>query len=162
MKFYQTDIWGFSHALRSLRNPTNSWRNSDTKYLSDDTLYIGPSDIRLIKETISSNQYGAKFLKQIFVSTDIIAPLNWWKEFDEYAEDSVSVSCSPDINRNLLYTALLEKRTVTLSYMDIRKLLSMTSKSTVQEWNNDFRVWAISLPYAVPMIFDSSKEGDKH
>ena len=25
MKFENTDVWGFAHALRGMRNPMNSW-----------------------------------------------------------------------------------------------------------------------------------------
>ena len=35
-----------------------------------------------------------KFLRQIFVSVDITAPLYWWKEFDTYKVGTVANSCS--------------------------------------------------------------------
>jgi hypothetical protein len=35
-----------------------------------------------------------KFLRQIFVSTDITAPLYWWKEFDTYKVGTVANSTS--------------------------------------------------------------------
>jgi hypothetical protein len=35
-----------------------------------------------------------KFMRQIFVSVDITAPLYWWKEFDTYKVGTVSNSCS--------------------------------------------------------------------
>ena len=94
MKFYETDIWGFNHALRGMRNPKNSWDKSDTRYLSDGTLYIGPNDFSLAKSLIKAGTSHRKFLRQIFVSVDIIAPLYWWKEFDTYKVSTVANSCS--------------------------------------------------------------------
>ena len=35
-----------------------------------------------------------KYLRQIFVSLDITAPLYWWKEFDTYKVGTVANSCS--------------------------------------------------------------------
>ena len=36
----------------------------------------------------------SKFMRQIFVSMDITAPLYWWKEFDTYKVGTVANSCS--------------------------------------------------------------------
>lgn len=35
IKFKNTDVWGFEHALRGMRNPMNSWNKSDSKYCGD-------------------------------------------------------------------------------------------------------------------------------
>ena len=32
MKFENTEVWGFKHALRGMRNPKNSWDKSDSKF----------------------------------------------------------------------------------------------------------------------------------
>lgn len=32
MKFENTEVWGFEHALRGMRNPKNSWHKSDTQF----------------------------------------------------------------------------------------------------------------------------------
>lgn len=49
MKFENTDVWGFEHALRGMRNPKNSWHLSDSGY--DETApygyWIGPKDMKL-------------------------------------------------------------------------------------------------------------------
>lgn len=32
MKFENTEVWGFEHALRGMRNPKNSWDRSDSVF----------------------------------------------------------------------------------------------------------------------------------
>ena len=32
MKFEKTEVWGFKHALRGMRNPLESWDKSDSHY----------------------------------------------------------------------------------------------------------------------------------
>ena len=32
MKFERTEVWGFEHAIRGMRNPMNSWGKSDSGY----------------------------------------------------------------------------------------------------------------------------------
>ena len=34
MKFENTDVWGFEHAIRGMRNPKNSWALSDSHWVS--------------------------------------------------------------------------------------------------------------------------------
>lgn len=110
MKFQNTDVWGFQHALRGMRNPKNSWNKSDS-YICDekhcsrcdstnkdctqpDGYYIGPNDMKLAKALIQGGPEHRKFLRQIFVSVDITAPLYWWKQFDTYKIGTVANSTS--------------------------------------------------------------------
>ena len=46
--------------------------------------WIGPNDMDLAKRLIAGGPEHRKFLRQIFVSVDITAPIYWWKEFDTY------------------------------------------------------------------------------
>lgn len=102
MKFAETDVWGFEHALRGMRNPKNSWKQSDSRYLSFDDpdaekcggYWIGPKDMKLAQTLIKAGPEHRKFLRQIFVSVDITAPLYWWKEFDTYKVGTVANSTS--------------------------------------------------------------------
>lgn len=94
MKFEHTEVWGFKHALRGMRNPKNSWDRSDTICASDGSVIIGPNDMKLAKALISGGSEHRKFLRQIFVSVDITAPLYWWKEFDTYKVGTVANSTS--------------------------------------------------------------------
>jgi hypothetical protein len=98
IKFEHAEVWGFEHAIRGMRNPMNSWERSDTTYgLGEDYLAdmeIGQNDYNLMASLIRGGQPHRKFLRQIFVSVDITAPLYWWKEFDTYKVGTTANSCS--------------------------------------------------------------------
>lgn len=97
MKFENTEVWGFEHAIRGMRNPMESWDRSDSGYVDkrfNDQFYIGPNDMKLMKTLIKAGPEHRKFLRQIFISVDITAPLYWWKEFDTYKVGTVANSCS--------------------------------------------------------------------
>jgi hypothetical protein len=98
MKFEQTQVMNFEGALRGMRNPLASWHKSDSKY---DWAYgevpafvIGENDMGLAKRLIAGGTEHRKFLRQIFVSVDITAPLYWWKEFDTYKVGTTANSTS--------------------------------------------------------------------
>ena len=57
-------------------------------------VFIGPNDMKLAKNLIKGGSEHRKFLRQIFVSVDITAPLYWWKEFDTYKVGTVANSTS--------------------------------------------------------------------
>lgn len=114
MKFDNTEVWGFEHAFRGLRNPKNSWNRSDSKFNDyydeeradvdfDELLkvypnayihhcningyyadIIGEADLKLAQTLIKAGNEHRKFMRQIFISVDITAPIYWWKEFDTY------------------------------------------------------------------------------
>lgn len=92
IKFENVDVWGFQHAIRGMRNPMNSWEFSDSTYEGE--VKLGCNDRDLMSKLIKAGQSHRKFLRQIFVSVDIIAPLYWWKEFDTYKVGTVANSCS--------------------------------------------------------------------
>lgn len=97
MKFENTEVWGFEHAVRGMRNPLNSWDKGDSGYIDrrfNDHFYIGENDLDLAQRLIKAGSEHRKFLRQIFVSVDITAPLYWWKEFDTYKVGTVSNSTS--------------------------------------------------------------------
>ena len=85
MKFENTTVWGYESALRGMRNPKESWEKSDTKTFNtncyDDLknypVIIGPNDIKLAQTLILAGSEHRKFMRQIFVSVDITAPLYW-------------------------------------------------------------------------------------
>lgn len=87
------DIWGFEHAVRGMRNPMNSWDKSDT-FVDYDLVLLGKKDKELMKRLVHAGPSHRKFLRQVFVSVDITAPLYWWKEFDTYKVGTVANSCS--------------------------------------------------------------------
>lgn len=56
--------------------------------------YIGPKDLDLAQRMIKAGTSDRKFMRQIFVSVDITAPLYWWKEADTYKVGTVANSTS--------------------------------------------------------------------
>lgn len=96
MKFEKTEVWGFKHALRGMRNPMNSWDKSDSliEREFEGQLEIGKNDMKLAQTLIKAGSEHRKFMRQIFVSVDITAPLYWWKEFDTYKVGTVANSTS--------------------------------------------------------------------
>ena len=95
MKFEKTDVWGFKHALRGMRNPLESWDKSDSSASSlYKDFFLGENDLKLAQTLIKAGSEHRKFLRQIFVAVDITAPLYWWKEFDTYKVGTVANSTS--------------------------------------------------------------------
>lgn len=105
MKFDRTEVWGFEHALRGMRNPKESWDRSDSEWTFVEDpfpinpqdgykIVIGPNDMDLALRLIRAGSVHRKFLRQIFVSVDITAPIYWWKEFDTYKVGTTANSTS--------------------------------------------------------------------
>lgn len=99
MKFEHTQVFNFEGALRGMRNPKNSWDKSDSYYqlscVDVPTNYIiGEKDMKLAQQLIKAGSEHRKFLRQIFVSVDITAPLYWYKEFDTYKVGTTANSTS--------------------------------------------------------------------
>ena len=89
IKFEHTETWGWTHAIRGLRNPMNSWDRIDS-----DGENLGVNDKKLMTRLIEGGEPHRKFLRQIMVSVDITAPLYWWKQFDTYKVGTTANSCS--------------------------------------------------------------------
>lgn len=89
--------YGWEAAVRGMRNPMNSWINSDSTigfYKDEFICDLGPKDIQLMSKLFKAGTDHRKFLRMITVTCDITAPLYWWKEFDTYKVGTVSNSCS--------------------------------------------------------------------
>ena len=87
-------VMNFENALRGARNPMNSWDKSDSYTGEDGRFVLGENDRRLATRLCRAGSDHRKFLRQIFVSADITAPLYWWKEFDTYKVGTVADSTS--------------------------------------------------------------------
>ena len=87
-------VMNIENAIRGARNPLNSWAKSDSYYDENGNYVLGENDISLGSRLAKAGSDHRKFLRQIFVSMDINAPLYWWKEFDTYKVGTVANSCS--------------------------------------------------------------------
>ncbi|MBE6601905.1 MAG: hypothetical protein E7637_05305 [Ruminococcaceae bacterium] len=87
-------VMNMDNAIRGARNPMNSWDKSDSYYDETGKFVMGPVDLDFGRRLATAGSDHRKFLRQIFVSVDITAPLYWWKEFDTYKVGTVANSCS--------------------------------------------------------------------
>lgn len=112
IEFSNTEVFNFEGALRGMRNPLNSWDKADSEFRCDDPdicyscryrdvgcsyqwgVHIGENDLNLAQRLIKAGSDHRKFMRQIFVSVDILAPLYWWKEMDQYRISVVTNSTS--------------------------------------------------------------------
>ena len=105
MKFENTQVWGFKHAVRGMRNALESWDKSDSyenftvEYKDDVEIHhpyfrVGAGDLALMKKLIRAGNSHRKFLRQIFVSVDITAPMYLFNELDTYKVGTVANSTS--------------------------------------------------------------------
>ena len=108
IKLENTEVVGWEHAIRGMRNPMNSWDKSDSQTCTNcngclpgqecerykNGTFIGPNDLDLMTRLRNSGTDHRKFMRMITVYVDITAPLYWWKEFDTYKVGTVANSCS--------------------------------------------------------------------
>ena len=94
IKIERTSVMNLENAIRGARNPMNSWSRMDSEYDDEGNYVLGENDLDLAKRLACAGSDHRKFLRQIFVSVDITAPLYWWKEFDTYKVGTVANSCS--------------------------------------------------------------------
>lgn len=90
----KTSVMNLENAMRGARNPLNSWAKSDSAYDEDGNYILGENDLGLGTRLCCAGSDHRKFIRQIFVSVDILAPLYWWKEFDTYKVGTVANSTS--------------------------------------------------------------------
>ena len=93
MKFEHTEVWGFEHAVRGMRNAMESWHKSDSK-VGENGFEIGENDMWLLKHLCKAGSSDRKALRQIMVSVDVTAPMYWFSEFDTYKVGTVANSTS--------------------------------------------------------------------
>ena len=103
-----TEVVGWEHAIRGMRNPLESWDKSDSfwdykqrniddlkvDYQLDEAYYLGVNDRNLMMRLRNAGTDHRKFMRMLVVYVDILAPLYWWKEFDTYKVGTVANSCS--------------------------------------------------------------------
>ena len=83
LKIENAEVFGFEAAYRGMRNPLNSWGKASPE-----------ADLALAKKLIAAGTEHRKFLRMIYVTVDVTAPLYWWKECDTYKVGTTANSCS--------------------------------------------------------------------
>ena len=94
IKLEKTAVMNLENAMRGARNPLNSWARSDSYYDESGSYVLGPNDLNLAKRLCHAGSDHRKFIRMIFVSVDVTAPLYWWKEYDTYKVATVANSTS--------------------------------------------------------------------
>ena len=94
IKLEHCAVMNLENAMRGARNPLNSWARSDSYYDETGNYVLGENDLGLAKRLRKAGSDHRKYMRQIFVSVDITAPLYWWKEYDTYKVATVANSTS--------------------------------------------------------------------
>lgn len=105
MKFENTEVFNFEGAIRGMRMPFKGISKCDSHYYTLEdygiefnenvswTPYkIGQDDMKVAQKLVAAGSPHNKFLRQIFISMDITAPLTWWKQMDQYKVGTVTDS----------------------------------------------------------------------
>lgn len=158
IKVEHIEVFNFEGAIRGLRNPMNSWDKSDSIkcYANRNCpgicknnscgLCVGDADLDLMQRLFKAGTEHRKYLRQIFVSMDIVAPLYWWKEFDTYKVGTVSNSCST-MHR-------IAAKPFELNDFSHEHLLVNEKLETVIQWLNDYREIYVNWDDSVGHIDD--------
>ena len=144
----RTAVMNLDGAIRGARNPMNSWAKSDSYYDENGKFVLGPVDIDFGHRLAVSGSDHRKFLRQVFVTVDITAPLYWWKEFDTYKVGTVANSCSTmhkihakaferdDFSHDRLDEGGLALLDATVAYLEAERQKFIANKEDRQPWHN--------------------------
>ena len=94
IKLERVQVMNLENAIRGARNPMNSWHRMDSAYNENGEYILGENDLDLGKRLCKAGSDHRKFLRQIFLSVDISAPMYWWKEYDTYKVGTTANSTS--------------------------------------------------------------------
>lgn len=94
IRLERTCVMNLENAIRGARNPMNSWNRMDSSYDKEGNFVLGENDLGLAMRLAKAGSDHRKFIRQIFVSVDITAPIYWWKEYDTYKVGTVANSTS--------------------------------------------------------------------
>lgn len=144
----RTSVMNFENAMRGARNPLNSWARMDSFYDEEGAFCFGANDLDLAKRLAHAGSDHRKFLRQIFVSVDITAPLYWWKEFDTYKVGTVANSTSTmhkihakafareDFSHDRLDEGGLAALDALIAYLETERRKFVADKTDKQAWHN--------------------------
>ncbi|MBR3966933.1 MAG: hypothetical protein IKJ91_07675 [Clostridia bacterium] len=148
LKIERTSVMNFENAIRGARNPMNSWAKMDSSYDENGEFVFGENDIDLAKRLAKAGSDHRKFLRQIFVSLDITAPLYWWKEFDTYKVGTVANSCSTmhkihtkpfcrdDFSHDRMTDDALSALDSLIAFLESERLKFVENKEDRSHWHN--------------------------
>ena len=148
LKTERTSVMNLENAIRGARNPMNSWARMDSAYDGDGNYILGENDLDLAKRLARAGSDHRKFLRQIFVSVDITAPLYWWKEFDTYKVGTVANSTSTmhkihakaferdDFSHDRLDAGGLAALDAVIAYLEGERQAFVANKEDRQSWHN--------------------------
>ena len=148
LKTERTCVMNMENAIRGARNPMNSWARMDSAYDEKGNYILGPNDLDLARRLARAGSDHRKFLRQIFVSVDITAPLYWWKEFDTYKVGTVANSTSTmhkihakpferdDFSHDRMDEGGLAALDAVIEYLEAERLKFVADKSDRTSWHN--------------------------
>lgn len=105
MQFKNTEVWGFKHAFRGMRNAMEPWDKSDSgvckggddgigcencaiqnkcKHPYDKKYKIGKNDMKLAQSLFRAGSSDSKFMQMIHVAVDTDMPRYWRSETNTY------------------------------------------------------------------------------
>ena len=155
----RTSVMNLDNAIRGMRNPMNSWDKSDSynepipNRPGLSKFIIGPNDMKLAKTLIAGGSDDRKFLRQIFVSVDITAPLTWWKEADQYKVGTTTNSCS---TMHKIHAKEFTKADFSCENLVLRSMAVL--ESTIEElnfWRDIFNNGgAVENMFGSPVIYE--------
>lgn len=130
IRLERTAVMNMENAIRGARNPLNSWARMDSGVNAQGDFVLGPNDLDLAKRLCSAGSDHRKFVRQIFVSVDITAPMYWWKEFDTYKVGTVANSTS---TMHKIHAKSFERSDFSTDHMNEAGLASIDQVITVLE-----------------------------
>ena len=148
LKVERTSVMNIDNAIRGARNPMNSWARSDSTYDENGKFIIGAADLDFGHRLAVAGSDHRKFLRQVFVSVDITAPLYWWKEFDTYKVGTVANSTSTmhkihakefsreDFSHDRLDEGGLNMLDAIIDYLECERQKFLENKEDRQSWHN--------------------------
>lgn len=148
LKVERTSVMNLENAVRGARNPLNSWSRSDSFYDENGNYVLGENDLDLACRLARAGSDHRKFLRQIFVSVDITAPLYWWKEFDTYKVGTVANSCSTmhkihskeferdDFSHDRMDSGATAMLDAVIAYLESERQKFNENKEDRQSWHN--------------------------
>ncbi len=148
LKIERDQVMNLENAIRGARNPMNSWSRMDSSYDEKGNYVLGENDLDLARRLARAGSDHRKFLRQIFVSVDITAPMYWWKEFDTYKVGTVANSTSTmhkihaksferdDFSHDRLDEGGLAALDAIIAYLESERLKFVEKKEDRQPWHN--------------------------